>query len=119
MNYEGVREQLLAERARLERELDRTERELASPVEEASGESPYGQHLAENASAVIDREMDLTLEENLREVLSKIDRALEKLAQGTYGLCDRCGAAIGEARLEAAPYATLCMRCKRLEERRS
>lgn len=118
MNYESVREQLLSERSRLERELKVFEQELSSSLEEASGESPYGQHLAENASAALEREMDLTLEENLRDVLARIDRALAKLDEGTYGVCDRCKGEIGKERLEAAPYASLCMRCKRLEERR-
>jgi DnaK suppressor protein len=117
MDYEGVREQLLSERSRLERELKVFQQELESSLEEASGETPYGQHLAENASASLDREMDLTLEENLRDVLAKIDRALAKLDAGTYGVCDRCQGEIGNDRLEAAPYASLCMRCKRLEER--
>lgn len=117
MDYDGVREQLLAERARLERELTLTQKELTSPLQDASGESPFGQHLAENASAAIDRELDLTLEENLRKMLAKIDRALQKLDEGSYGICDRCKEPIGRERLEVAPYATLCMRCKKLEER--
>ncbi|NLT35077.1 MAG: hypothetical protein GXX83_04195 [Gaiellales bacterium] len=117
MDHETIRKGLLDERVKLERELLVFEKELSSSVEETSGESPYGQHLAENAAAALDREMDLTLEGNLREVLRRIDRALLKLDDGSYGVCDKCGGPIGEDRLEAAPYAVLCMTCKRREER--
>ncbi len=117
MDYGVVREQLLSERSRLERELKMFRNELSVPLEEVSGETPYGQHLAENTSAVVEREMDLTLEENLRDVIAKIDHALTKLDEGTYGVCDRCKGEIGEDRLQAAPYASLCVRCKQIEER--
>ncbi|NLE73194.1 MAG: TraR/DksA family transcriptional regulator [Actinobacteria bacterium] len=117
MDYEDARKQLLSERARLERELDVFRKELELSLEEASGESPYGQHPAENATAAVDRQMDLTLEENLRFVLARIDHALDKLEAGTYGICDRCHGEIGVDRLEVAPYASLCVRCKQLEER--
>lgn len=117
MDHETIRQGLQEERAKLERELQAFEKELSSSIEETSGESPYGQHLAENAAASLDREMDLTLESNLREVLHRIDRALLKLDEGSYGVCDACGGPIGEERLEAAPYAVLCMACKRREER--
>ena len=65
----------------------------------------------------IDREMDYSLEENSVHVLKEIDAALGRLDDGTFGKCTRCGKQIGEERLEAMPYATLCIDCKRLEER--
>jgi DnaK suppressor protein len=73
--------------------------------------------MAETAAATLDREIDLTLQDNARATLAQIDRALEKLGNGSYGRCDKCGKPIGAGRLEIAPFATLCVDCKRLEER--
>ena len=61
--------------------------------------------------------MDYSLEENSAHVLDEIDAALARIDDGSYGTCSRCGKPIGEERLEAMPYATLCIDCKRLEER--
>lgn len=117
MDLDKVKAELLEERARLDRELEVSEAELSESLPEVSGESPYGQHPAEDASGSMEREMDLLREPNLRAALSRIDRALEKIAAGEYGRCDRCGVEIGEQRLLAAPYANVCMDCRRLEER--
>ncbi len=108
---------LLAERERVLTEIAELDAELSKSLEETSGESPYDQHMAETAAATLDREIDLTLQENARATLSKIERALHKLEEGSYGRCDKCGKPIGEGRLEVAPYASLCVDCKRLEER--
>jgi RNA polymerase-binding protein DksA len=75
------------------------------------------QHLADHASEMIDREVDESLEENAEQLVRDIDRALEKIDDGTYGTCERCGREIPEERLDAVPYATLCVACKALEER--
>jgi RNA polymerase-binding transcription factor DksA len=75
------------------------------------------QHLADHASDTLDREMDWTLEENAEHILGEIDRALELLAEGTYGICTACGRPIPEERLEAVPYATLCVEDRRRQER--
>ena len=75
------------------------------------------QHLADHASEMVDRELDESLEENVEVLVRDIDRALQKIADGTYGKCERCGRDIPEERLEAVPYATLCVTCKQLEER--
>ena len=75
------------------------------------------QHLADHASEMVDRELDESLEENAGELVRDIDRALEKIADGTYGTCERCGTTIPQARLDAVPYATLCLSCRQLEER--
>jgi len=75
------------------------------------------QHIADHASEMVDREVDESLEENAEELVRDIDRALEKIADGTYGTCERCGTTIPQARLDAVPYATLCLSCRQLEER--
>ena len=75
------------------------------------------QHLADHASEMLDREVDESLEENAELLVRDIDQALRKIDDGTYGTCERCGQDIPEERLDAVPYATLCVSCKQLEER--
>jgi len=75
------------------------------------------EHIAETATATLDREIDYTLEENSENVLLGIDGALERIQEGTYGTCLNCGKPIAEDRLAAIPWATHCIDCKRLEER--
>ena len=75
-------------------------------------------NLADTATETLDREIDSTLEENSENVLAAIDAALQRIQDGTYGKCVNCGKEIGEERLAALPWATLCIDCRRLEERR-
>jgi RNA polymerase-binding protein DksA len=75
------------------------------------------QHLADHASEMLDREVDESLEDNAEQLVRDIDVALGRIDAGTYGTCARCGNAIPEERLDAVPYATLCLDCKRIEER--
>lgn len=117
VDSEALRERLLEERERLSREIADLDADLAKSLEDSSEESPYDQHMAETAAVTLDREIDLTLQETARAALTQIDRALAKLQTGSYGYCDNCGRPIGDARLEVAPFATLCVDCKRLEER--
>jgi RNA polymerase-binding transcription factor DksA len=75
------------------------------------------QHLADHASEMFDREVDESLEENAELIVREIDDALARIDAGTYGTCVRCGQPIPDERLEAVPYAVLCVSCKRDEER--
>lgn len=118
MDLEKVREDLLKERVRVSEEIDGIAESVSESLREATGENPFDQHLADTATPTLARELDLTVEDNAKSLLAMIDRALEKLDQGTYGTCDKCGRPIGEGRLEIAPWAALCVDCKRLEERR-
>jgi RNA polymerase-binding protein DksA len=117
LDEEAIKQRLLEERERVFKEFSELDADLSKSLEDTSGESPYDQHMAETAAATLDREIDLTLQDNARVTLGKIDRALHKLEDGSYGKCDKCGKSIGAGRLEIAPYATLCVDCKRLEER--
>ena len=113
---------LEARRAQLVAMRDRLEQAAHAVVEgdEASGElsSAAGdQHIADHASELVDREVDVSLEENAEQIGREIGAALARIDEGTYGTCGRCGTPIPEERLEAVPYATLCVECKRLEER--
>jgi DnaK suppressor protein len=59
----------------------------------------------------VDRLVDVAAHDNLRALLADVERAMTKLRDGTYGLCDRCGADIAAERLEALPWAVRCVRC--------
>ena len=117
MDLEALEKALVAERERLAREIADLDADLSESLEDSSEESPYDQHLAETAGVTLEREIDLTLEENARAGIAQLDRALHKLRNGSYGFCDKCGDPIGEERLKAAPFASLCIECKRREER--
>ena len=78
-----------------------------------------GDHLADSATETFLRELDEGLEENADHLLIEIGAALDRIEEGTYGLCSACGRPIGEERLEAVPYATLCIDDKRALERSS
>jgi len=117
MDSRHVRRRLLEEQERLLREIDSLEEDLSEPPAEASEENHHRSHMAEAAAFTLDRQMELTLEENARHALDRIDRALEKLENGTYGICDSCGNRIDAGRLKAAPDAGLCIDCQRTEDR--
>ena len=76
-----------------------------------------GNHIADDASEMTQQETAIGLEQNLRTMLSEVERALRKLRSGTYGRCDDCAQPIPEARLQALPYATLCLNCKAKSEK--
>ncbi len=117
-DMEQFREQLLAERARLEEELHEIESRAARVDESdrANELSAYDDHPADLASETFEREKDLAIGESVEHMLHKVINALEKIDRGTYGLCDACGRPIKKARLKALPFATLCLACQdRLE----
>jgi RNA polymerase-binding protein DksA len=111
------RQLLVEERARVQAALEHLHGEHRGSLEDETDEIPSDNHLAETASATLEREIDDTLEESAEHVLAAIDAALERIEIGTYGTCERCGNPIAEERLEALPYATLCIDDKRREER--
>src|SRR5918998_3930253 len=117
VDTDHFRELLLEERARVERALGHLHEENPGPITEGEEEETFDNHLGDAAAVTFDREMDYSLEENSGHVLAAIDAALARMDEGTFGTCGRCGKPIAEERLEAMPYATLCIDCKRLEER--
>ena len=88
---------------------------LEDETEEIVGNSDN--HLGDTATATLDREIDYSLEENSEQVLRAIDGALQRIEEGTFGICETCGQPISEERLEAIPYATQCIDCRRKGER--
>ena len=113
------REQLLAERVRLEEELQEIENRAAHVDESdrATELSSYEDHPADLASETFEREKDLAIGESVQHMIHKVISALEKLDRGTYGRCDACARPIKKARLRALPFATLCLECQARLER--
>ncbi|WP_233515163.1 TraR/DksA family transcriptional regulator [Marinitenerispora sediminis] len=112
----AVRGELEAEIARLRGEIASAETELAERLSDSvdgAGDDP-----ADTGAKTYQREHDLALAYNTRELLAQSERAIERMAAGTYGVCESCGQAIGKARLQAFPRATQCVKCKQREERR-
>ncbi len=87
-------------------------------MNDVSGElSAYDQHPADCGSQMFEREKDQGLLENLMDQLHLVDQALERIDQGTYGICRQCRQPISPERLEVLPQASLCVRCKLEEEK--
>ena len=120
VDVDQFRTTLLDERRRVERAIDYLHQENPGTLEDETEEifGSNDNHLGDAASGTLDREIDYTLEENSEQVLSQIDAALKRIDDGTFGTCSNCGQPIAEERLEARPWATLCIDCKRKEERR-
>jgi RNA polymerase-binding protein DksA len=114
IDTEQFRGVLLEERTRVQAALENLREETAGTLyDDAGEESAYDNHLADTATETYDRELDYTLEENSEHVLGEIEAALARIAGGTYGICTNCGKPISEERLEALPWATLCIDCQR------
>jgi RNA polymerase-binding protein DksA len=108
---------LLEERKRVVDAIENLKNENPGSLGDETEETSYqDNHLGDVATATFDREMADTLEENSGHVLTAIDEALVRIEAGTYGTCERCGKPIGEERLEALPWATLCIEDKRRQE---
>ena len=115
-----MRERLLEERKRVLGALDNLHAENPGSLEDETGElvnSSADNHMADTATETFERELADTLQDNTGAVLTAIDGALERIDNGTYGTCIRCGQPIAPERLEALPYAELCIDCKREAER--
>jgi RNA polymerase-binding protein DksA len=105
---------LLAERKRVANAIEYLHSENPGTIEDETGDEAYdSNHMGDIATVTFDREMDYTLEDNAEQVLKAIDAALGRIEDGTYGMCVSCGRPIPEERLEAMPWADLCIDCKR------
>ena len=116
---EKLRNILLAERATYLRQAEDLAAEAAALIAEREpGEVQFDEESGEGDTIAAERERDLTLSASARAAVEEIDRALERIDTVGYGYCANCGAKIPMARLEALPYAALCIPCKSREERR-
>jgi RNA polymerase-binding protein DksA len=119
IDTDHFRELLLEERKRVVAAIQNLHDDHPGTISDETGEDAvYDNHLADTATETYDRELDYTLEENSQHVLAEIDAALKRIEDGTYGICTNRGEQIPLERLEARPYATLCIDCQRERDRR-
>jgi DnaK suppressor protein len=111
-----VRKELEAEITELRAEISKSESEIAERMGDAVADA--GDDQADAGAKTFQREHELALTHNAKELLAQNERALARIESGTYGVCESCGEPIGKARLQAFPRATLCVACKQREERR-
>jgi len=111
-----VRGELEADEGRLRLEIRSVEQDLQDLLRNTGDGA--GNDQADVGSTTLERDAEMSLANNTREMLFQVQRALGRLDDGTYGVCESCGNPIGKQRLMAFPRATLCMTCKQREERR-
>ena len=108
------RERLLALRARLQGDMTQMEDNALNGDHTKTTSMPN--HMAELGSDNFDTELTLSLLGSEKDALDQIDAAIERIEDGSYGQCETCGVQIPKARLEAVPYAALCVRCASQQE---
>jgi RNA polymerase-binding protein DksA len=111
---ERYRKRLEEERGRLQEMIREYELELeeARLTESSSDRSPDPGN-AEAGSMKFEYEKELSIEQNTVDLLGKVERALDNIEKGSYGICESCGKPIPMARLDVLPYVTLCVDCAR------
>ena len=110
---------LIEERGELQAQLTALEEDtFAATQSEMSGDVGLDDESADAGTATFEREKDLSIEQNVRDLLDKIERALKRIDDGTYGVCDRCGKSIEKARIKALPYVDLCIKDAQAQSRR-
>jgi RNA polymerase-binding transcription factor len=113
---EQVRAELHAEAGELRAEIAKAARDIAEGLNGSVRDA--GDDEADAGTKAFERERELALTQNARDLLDQGERALARIDAGTYGICESCGQPIGKARLQAFPRATLCVACKQRQERR-
>lgn len=86
-------------------------------VDQDDENGSLGNHIADDGSNVTEAERIVTVTEDLQDILAQVNAALERMGEGTYGVCQRCGRPIGVERLEAFPYVAYCIECQSIIER--
>ncbi len=116
---EDLRKRLLEERAELQTQLTTIEEtSFAASQSDMSGEVSFDEENADAGTFTFERERDLSIENNVRDLMGKIDRALGRMDEGSFGVCSRCGKPIEKARLKALPYVDLCIKDAQAQARR-
>lgn len=114
----NIRAQLEEERNDLRRQQEELEEDSFEGTQsELTGEVGLDEDFADAGTATFDRERDLSIRNNIRDLIEQIERAMRRIDEGSYGTCERCGQPIDAARVKALPHASLCLDCKRREER--
>jgi DnaK suppressor protein len=115
----AIRKRLLEQRGELEHQLVMIEESaLGLSQSEMSGEVSYDEDYADAGSFTFEREKEFSIANNVTDIRDQVERALQKIDEGTYGICESCGRPIEPPRLKALPHVALCLNCKKAEERR-
>ena len=110
---EGQLQALTEERATYLHQAESLQAEADSLTEDREpGDVQFDEESGEGDTLAVERERDLALSAQARAAIEQIDRAIEKIHDGSYGKCDSCGTGIPKERLRALPYAALCVKCK-------
>ena len=113
------RERLEAERDRIAADVESTHDRILTNESPNVEQATYGNHQADQATEVFEDEKAIALENHQRGILEEVERALHRIEDGKFGICEDCGQEIAKARLEALPWAALCIDCQsRAEHRR-
>lgn len=107
MDAPAVRATLEAERISLRSQLDELTAAPRDPVASVS----FGKRVGEGTTQAVERIAQVDAAKNLDAKLRDVERALAKLDEGSYGVCDWCGGPVSTERLEAIPWAVLCIGC--------
>jgi RNA polymerase-binding protein DksA len=106
------REELVAQLTTIE------DQAFAATQSDMSGDVGVDDESADAGTATFEREKELSIEQNVRDLIQKIDRALKRIEDGTYGICEVCGKPIEKARIKALPYVDLCIKDAQARSRR-
>lgn len=113
-----LRERLEARKAEIERDVSYMAGEIrALGIDQDQENGALGNHIADDGSSVAESERILTVTDDLQGILNQVNEALERMDEGTYGICQRCGREIATERLEAFPYVAYCISCQSVLER--
>ena len=114
----GIRASLVQQREVFLREFsDLEDAAFNVSQSEVSGEVSFDEEYADAGSFTFEREKEMSIGNNIRDLLDKVNHAINAIDRGTYGICENCGNPIAKARLLALPYSTLCLNCKQIDER--
>ena len=115
-----LRRALQERRDTIQAELDRMGDELRwIGMDQEDEKGSLSNHFADDGSNVMEAERITTVTDDIRDILAQVNSALERMDDGKYGLCQRCGKPINEERLEAFPYVAHCIDCQTLLERQN
>ena len=118
-SVEGYRKVLLDLKEKIAKDLKQIKDDTAKSHKDSSSDSGHALHMADVATDMYDREFSLGLASNDRELLFKVDEALKRINENTFGMCRECEKPIAPARLKAIPYVQTCMKCQEaLESKR-
>lgn len=108
-DLQAYRRRLEAELAELQGQRADLEESTEASLADATGEVGFDEEFADTGSFTFERERDLSLVGNARDLIDKVEHALARIDAGGFGRCEACGRAIEAERLDALPYATLCL----------